>query len=327
MKIDNYNYPKLYQPPPNSNIDQASYRQATAMSRESDISITTAQGDTVAFSQDFFSGAAFSLFAEKSANASMQTFTAASLTVESMGLEIQGDLNAEELSDIKRLFMDLHKIAKDFFQGDVQGAIKEALELNKHMDTITEFNASFTQTTVSSYSQNYHYLPNVSADFAEGFMEMAENKHIEDIISKILRSQWQQIAEILGFNKGNEKEPAKPAAVDNAILAGNLPQQPAAQANEDNKTAAKDNYSEQSSPDSQSPKRSNAAPGKHAQMMMDKLVETLERHPRLSPFALPLADKAIDKGSAANANNSGTSPFAAVLKNNFIKEFDDWLYG
>jgi hypothetical protein len=65
---------------------------------------------------------------------------------------------------------------------------------------------------------------------------------------------------------------------------------------------------------------------KQPRRMMDEMASTLEKHPRLSPFAIPLADKAIQEAS----DRSDINPLQNLnqkqfLKNDFLKQFQDWL--
>ena len=64
----------------------------------------------------------------------------------------------------------------------------------------------------------------------------------------------------------------------------------------------------------------------HPQEMMKEIASTLKNHPRLSPFSVPLAEKAIQKAAARSPlpplQHSGQTQF---LKNAFLKQFHNWL--
>lgn len=65
---------------------------------------------------------------------------------------------------------------------------------------------------------------------------------------------------------------------------------------------------------------------KHPTEMMNELANTIEKHPRLSPFAIPLADKAVSEA----AKESGLSPIQNqtqkhFFKDDFLKQFHNWL--
>lgn len=322
MKIDNCNCPKTYQIDQQNSAGQTSYQQLTAMSRESNISIKTAEGDTVTFSQDLFSGSALSFAGEMSVYGSMQTFTAESIKSENIGFSVQGDLNEEELADIKHLFKDLSAIAKDFFRGDLEGALKDSFKLNRHMGSISEVNASFSQTTIASLSQSSHYLPEFNAEFAGGFMEMEENQHIENTIANILRAQWQQIADMLEFEK-EEQTPGANKIPQGSILTDGSLLQPDANVEEQENTAF--------APDISAPGKTYDFGGKfqkHAKMMMAQMARTLEKHPRLSPFAVPLADNAIALASKEIPKNSSENNHnERQLRHGFMNEYANWLMG
>lgn len=64
----------------------------------------------------------------------------------------------------------------------------------------------------------------------------------------------------------------------------------------------------------------------HAKEMMAEVAENLEKHPRLSPFTIPLANRAVK----AAAENEERSPLQNLnqknfLQNDFFKEFQNWL--
>ncbi len=64
----------------------------------------------------------------------------------------------------------------------------------------------------------------------------------------------------------------------------------------------------------------------HSREMMAEIAENIEKHPRLSPFTIPLTDRAVK----AVAGNEERSPLRHLnqknfLQNNFFKEFQNWL--
>jgi hypothetical protein len=64
----------------------------------------------------------------------------------------------------------------------------------------------------------------------------------------------------------------------------------------------------------------------HTEKMMQEVARTLEKHPRLSPFAVPLAGNAIQEAASLSPlspiQNSNQTQF---LKNDFLKQFHNWL--
>lgn len=340
MKIENYPSPSMYQAEPKSSIGQSSYQQLSALSQASDIKVTTSEGDIVTFSQDFFSGS-FSDFSEElSQTNSIQTFTSARLTSNTMEFGVQGDLNEEELSDIKNLFKDLYGIAKDFFNGDIEGAMQDSLQLNKHMGSLSEVNASFSQATIMASSQTQHYIPQLQAGFAEDFMKMEENKRTEDIIAQTMRSQWQQIIDMLGLEKekvqesspqNGSKDPIlvdrgskqlETIPVDSEVLGSDKPSELGEQeknpytitkADSDNKEINKFLGNLQ----------------RQAQNLLDAVAKTINKHPRISPFIVPLTDNAIEMASTRENLQNGpeNSNDRGLLKGAFMDEYRNWLLG
>ena len=60
--------------------------------------------------------------------------------------------------------------------------------------------------------------------------------------------------------------------------------------------------------------------------MIARIADTLNKRPRLSPFAIPIADYAIDKAAEENADKQEILKLSATLKNDFIKQFDQWFF-
>lgn len=111
-----------------------------------DLTIVTAEGDTVSLSATSVLRAAYTTY-----DAQGRLHGGSGLTAETsrlsaknqVALEVEGNLNAEELADVEQLLGHLTEMATDFFAGDVDSAIESALE-NDDLDTIAAFEASLT---------------------------------------------------------------------------------------------------------------------------------------------------------------------------------------
>ncbi len=269
-----------------------SYRETLAQTKESEIAITTDQGDVVTISS--YQGEEQSMSYDKWNSPLQQgmNFSASSIKIDSFNLSIQGDLNEEELLDIEYLLEDLSLIAGDFFNGDVDKAMDGALNIGD-MGSLAELSATFSYSASWSASQltQNHPIPESGAfaDLMEDFMNelpetivSQENPEIE--YAQKLQAQWQQIKEIL-----EEREevtfPPKPEPIATAS-AEHIPA---------------------------------------AQKMMNRMEEMMAKHPRLSPFAVPLAHEAIDK-QADKLQHPGVFAQKNQLKENILQELNDWMY-
>ncbi|NOR11457.1 MAG: hypothetical protein GQ541_08215, partial [Desulfovibrionaceae bacterium] len=113
------NYLPSYNPynQPANGYRSESFQQTAEKQRDSHISITTDEGDVVTISSSYAMAMAYSSSEEFSPGMWNQSFTAMSLESSTFSMTIEGDLNEEELQDIKHLLQDLKKIAKAFFHG------------------------------------------------------------------------------------------------------------------------------------------------------------------------------------------------------------------
>lgn len=280
-------FPPFYTP-----YDQAgghrteSFQHSAEKQKESDISITTAEGDIVTISSSFAMAMAYSSTEEFSPGMRSQSYTLMSMESSSFNMSIQGDLSEEELQDIKHLLHDLKKIAQAFFKGDTQMAMNRALDIGD-MGSVTELSASFGYSEYISTTQSiatYQPLP------AEGIPAGTED--LQEIIADdsaekfnfadILKARWQQILE--SFNLDEEKD-----AVVDAIK----------QAYEENDIPA-------------------------AEHMVERVLETIKESPQLTPFVVSVANKAINDAAESVSKMKGQQINPEKLQNDFLKQWKDW---
>ena len=286
-----------------------SYSEAMSQRSAADISFTTAEGDVVTISN--YQEQAYALASEKLSTPLQQgmNFTASVLNVNASSLSVQGDLNEEELADIQNLMVDLSSIAEQFFNGNLGEAMDQAMNIGD-MGSISQLSASFSyQASWSASSQitDYHPVPastdggDSPTDIFAGLPDRVDQAHTDEMnYAEMLQAQWQQIKEFL---EANAVDPAATASTtDSAIV-----QETAPAATTDSGTARKDVN----------------IPA--ALRMMNRIQETVARHPRLAPFGLSLAHEAINNKSE---DNQHPAQFAQknMLKDNFLQEFTDWMY-
>ena len=268
-----------------------SYQQATAKTSNSHISITTDEGDVVTFS------AAYSLAQEVSGEMSvtqdgyLQSFTAASLEQNSSMLSIQGDLNEEELADIRNLMGHLNSIASSFFEGDMDEALAGAMEIGD-MGSLSTLQATFrSSVAVSSQMTSYNYNPmpaaieNATHDRFAEVKELLTAERSDDLkYSDMLRAQWEQIKEFLD----SAQDEGDVSLVNN---------------------------------DSREPDL-NENPGKQ---MLPHIRETVAKHPRLSPFMTSLVRRSFEGLEAEEPSPAAYGLKKKLFENDFQKEFRNWL--
>ncbi|MCB2184255.1 MAG: hypothetical protein KQH63_19690 [Desulfobulbaceae bacterium] len=297
--IQNTNFPSFF---PSSKTAQQSdytsnYKAMTAQRNQADISIMTKDGDIVTLSQ----------FQEQSSTVSLQqwnspyeqglNFTASSLSVDAFDLSVKGDLDEGELQDIQHLLDDLSLIAENFFSGNLSDAFDDALNLGD-MGSLAQLSASFSYTAQYAYAysessqlSDYHPLPtaeNMEGAWQDFFADLPE--FVEQ-----LNTDEMKYAEQLHAQWQQIKE-----------------------------------YLESRNTEI-SPRNNETTPPEYeknqpvARRMMNRFQEIVAQHPRLAPLGPSLAHKAIDD-RVENADYPALHSEKNQLKNNFMREFNNWMY-
>ena len=264
-----------------------SYQQTSAASRDASIVITTDEGDVVTFSSMYSRVNALSAEMLSTPAGYSQNFTAASLEQDSYTLTVQGDLSEEELADIKDLMDELRSIAAAFFEGDMQKALAEAMEIGD-MGSLAELSATFrSSVAVSTQMTQFHPTPALADDFSDRFEEVRElltaERPDELRYSDMLRAQWEQIKEYLD----NAQEQDDVLDTQKSVLA----------------------------PKPENPEK----------QMMHRIEKTIEKHPRLSPFMTSLVKKSLDSLDDEKNQPAAYGLKRKLIEENFQKEFRNWL--
>ena len=124
-------------------------------SRQASIQITTQQGDIVNIDINSSSSANFSQVSGSNDAGSFLNAQQSNQNHFDFSFSLEGDLNADEQNAISNLLEDITKLAKKFFNGDVQEAFNKAAELNIDGDELAAFSVdlNFSQQTevISTY--------------------------------------------------------------------------------------------------------------------------------------------------------------------------------
>lgn len=269
--------------------DRQSLNQLSARQKKTIISLTTAEGDKVTLSSNSAAALAISSQSNNNSLTTGQTFSVAAMHQEELTFSVQGDLNDEELADIAALYNDLANIASSFYSGDYAGAMTGAMSIGD-MGSISQLNASFSYQEISaSQLTSHHVMPTATAaDLQQAFADLPTTKLFPRAPGNdpkdVLKAQWQQIENFL-----DQQEQQPPATIP--------PTENQATAKEDKNPA---------------------------QQMIDHLDDLISSHPRLAPFALPLAHRAIEQ-EASSRPNPLQSKQSLPIKNALLHEFQRWL--
>lgn len=121
------------------------YEQARASAFS--FELTTAEGDVVSIQAN--SSGAVSL----SGNPQGQSFSASASR--SMSWSVEGDLNDDERAAIESLLGQVDSLSKQFFSGDLEGAMASAMDLGYDRDQVARFSLSLSQSDIRRVSESY----------------------------------------------------------------------------------------------------------------------------------------------------------------------------
>lgn len=231
-----------------------------------------------------------------------QEFTMASLRTENLELTVQGDLNPEELADINRLVKELTSIAADFFSGKEKKALSGAAGIGE-LGSLASLSATFLQatSTTTQYTAS-HPIPNLDTGTMQDLQELYRPSlmETEDInYEEILQARWQQILGML--DRPQEDVPPEPVA-----MAEELPSPTGNEAIAPAPTA-----------------------GETAGKIVEHISDTMAEHPRLSPFAAPLAMEALHRAFASSEeirkDSKALKQAMEELQHHLFKQLRQWL--
>jgi hypothetical protein len=133
-----------------SRVGSVSTEQST------DLTITTDEGDTVTISlasaMETKAGIYRSSSFKDGRAESSQTAFFESSSSQNMAIEVDGDLNASELEDIREAVNAIGSMIDDFLAGDLQEMAKDG-ELLKELDTISSLEAAFSYEREVQYGE------------------------------------------------------------------------------------------------------------------------------------------------------------------------------
>jgi hypothetical protein len=210
--VDNHNIRK-------ASLDTELY---TSNSKNSDLSITTTDGDIVSISfselQQYANNES-SQYEEGSKGAAENYSMASSQYHEvNFSYSVEGELDDEERAAIEALIKDVNSLQKDFFSGNVDQAFEKALELGFDNEQISNFSMDLKQTKTSYVSQTYteiaeydeNVLPSVNKelrpliDFIEQFKQLQEKA--DSMLSKDDDAFGQLLNAVFKAEFGEDKE-------------------------------------------------------------------------------------------------------------------------
>lgn len=127
-----------------------------SLATSTDLTITTAEGDTVTLSLASAVEANAGVYRSQSMEAgrreSTQTAYFELSSSQSMAIEVAGELNAEELADIREAVAAIGGMIGDFLSGDLKAMAADG-ELLKELDTISSLESAFSYERQVTYGE------------------------------------------------------------------------------------------------------------------------------------------------------------------------------
>ncbi|MFA6499223.1 MAG: hypothetical protein WC256_12905 [Desulfurivibrionaceae bacterium] len=302
---------------------KSTFEQTLAQTQSSSFSLTTAEGDTVTLSglsQNYQYTQTVGWFSPASSGVN---YSSSSTSAEAMGISVQGDLNEQELADITRVVGELASIASVFFSGDQEGAITRAMDFGEmSMGSVSSLAASFSRQTVTQTRLASHSSLPTMADLKDLklkdlYDKLGTDQSGEPDYATVLDARWQQILKALDEMKAKELD---------GLFARRMEPKPVP-------TQALPARAEAQQPLANDPPLAEptdlALPteARVAQQMLAHLEELLGNHPKLTPFAGPLATTSMERAAKrTDQAQPDTAKAFGTLQNAFRNQLHQWFF-
>jgi len=132
--------------------------------REFSFELTTKEGDKVTIKATSSEGLAVEAGRAGRGNNSVSALNASYSSSESFSLSIEGDLNEDELGAINDLLGRVNDLAGQFFEGDLDVAFEQAMNMGYDAEQIGSFSLNLAQAEIQQVTQAYQtFEPSRSA--------------------------------------------------------------------------------------------------------------------------------------------------------------------
>jgi len=133
-----------------NNVSQLTLGGEHSESQSFSLELTTQDGDRVSIDISRSSQSSFASSLETGIGSSSLSVSQQSNTSSSFNLNVTGDLDEGEMAAINQLLQDVDQIASEFFQGNLDEAFNQALELNIDREELSSLNLQLQKTTTTS---------------------------------------------------------------------------------------------------------------------------------------------------------------------------------
>jgi hypothetical protein len=179
-------------PATNSYLDYGNYEYGRA--REFSFELTTKEGDKVIIKAASSEGLAVEAGRAGRGNNSVSALNASYSSSQSFSLSIEGDLSEDELSAINELLGQVNDLAGEFFDGDLDTAFDQAMNMGYDAEQIASFSLNLAQAEIQQVTQAYQaFKPNSEAGNSDRSTLLTEQllplgNFIKDLIASLDRA-------------------------------------------------------------------------------------------------------------------------------------------
>lgn len=162
--------------------------------REFSFELTTKEGDKVTIKATSSEGLAVEAGRAGNSNNSVGALNASYSSSQSFSLSIEGDLSEDELAAINDLLGRVNDLASEFFEGDLDVAFEQAMNLGYDAEQIGGFSLNLAQAEIQQVTQAYQtFEPNRATGNADRPTLLADQllplgNFIKDLLASLDRA-------------------------------------------------------------------------------------------------------------------------------------------
>ena len=144
----------------NANVAVAAYSERFAAQAETfDMQVTTRDGDRlrISIAQASANWSQSSVAASSNGNASalLASTQSGSMQIGAWQVSVEGELDADELGALEKLFSQVQELSNSFYAGDMAGAFDRAMALEMDGEQLASLSLNLTQTSVRQATDAY----------------------------------------------------------------------------------------------------------------------------------------------------------------------------
>jgi hypothetical protein len=162
--------------PASGSLALAGYSERfSALAETFDLSVTTRDGDrlriSVAQASASWSQSSFAAASNGSGAAVTASSQSGSLQIGGWQVSVEGELDAEEVKALEKLFSQVQELSNQFYAGDLAGAFDRAMALEMDGEQLASMSLRLTQTSVRQATDAYGAVAGQGASAVNGDLQ------------------------------------------------------------------------------------------------------------------------------------------------------------